>query len=103
MTSLASGSCCSRWATSSSTALQVLSTRHGFTLLGKSHSLSLLASGGGGGGFSTVTWLEAVRGQTARIGTGCAYRDWPGAAPVVFRVAVLPLAGNAAAAGGPAS
>ena len=47
-------------ATSSRMALQVLSTRHGFTLLGKSHSLSLLASGGGGGGFSTVTGLELL-------------------------------------------
>src|SRR5258705_3297920 len=60
ITSLASGSRCKRRATSSSTALQVLSTRHGFTLLGNSHSLNLLACGGGGGGFSTVTWVAAV-------------------------------------------
>ena len=90
ITSLASGSCCKRWATSSSTALQVLSTRHGFTLLGKSHSLSLLASGGGGGGTSTVTWdeLDAVRPresvQVALTVMG------PAPAPVVLRVAVPP-------------
>src|SRR6516225_9651766 len=63
MTSLASASCCRRCATSSRTALQVLSTRHGFTLFGKSQELNLLASGGGGGGFSTFTCVEpcAVR------------------------------------------
>src|SRR5207248_4072177 len=90
MTSLASGSCCSRAATSSRMALQVLSTRQGFLTLGNSHSLSLLASGGGGGGFSTVTWveLEAVRPreseQVALTVIG------PAGAPVVVRVAVPP-------------
>src|SRR5712692_8206996 len=90
MTSLASGSCCSRWATSSRMALHVLSTRHGFTLLGKSHSLSLLASGGGGGGTSTVTVLElaAVR---PRESVHVAFTViGPAPAPVVLRVAVPP-------------
>src|SRR5512133_175353 len=61
MTTFESASCCRRWATSSSTALQVLSTRHGLTGLGNSHSLNLLAvggGGGGGGGFSTFTVAE---------------------------------------------
>src|SRR6201993_2252587 len=60
MTSLASGSCRSRRATSSRMALQVLSTRQGLFLFGKSHWLSLLAFGGGGGGFSTVTGADAL-------------------------------------------
>ena len=93
-TSLASGSCCSLAATSSSIALQVLSTRHGFLTLGYSHSLSLLAcggGGGGGGGLFTVTVAEddafkpRESVQVALIVIG------PGEAPVVVRVAELPL------------
>src|SRR6266478_8484221 len=90
ITSLASGSRCKRRATSSSIALQVLSTRHGFTLLGKSHSLSLLDCGGGGGGTSTVTVLElaAVR---PRESVHVAFTViGPAPAPVVLRVAVPP-------------
>jgi hypothetical protein len=71
-------------------ALQVLSTRHGFTLLGNSHSLSLLASGGGGGGFSTVTWaeFEAVRPrESVQVALAVIV---PEGAPVVLRVAVPP-------------
>src|SRR5438128_682226 len=91
ITSLESGSCCKRWATSSSTALQVLSTRHGFFSLGKSQELSLLACGGGGGGTSMVTVEEAgvfklrVSVQVALIVMG------PAGAPFVFKVAVFPL------------
>src|ERR1700686_4306286 len=59
MTSLVSAFCCRFLATSSRAALQVLSTRHGFTGFGKSHWLSLLACGGGGGGFSTITCVVA--------------------------------------------
>src|SRR5208283_528942 len=90
-TSLASGSCCNLSATSSSAALQVLSTRHGFFSFGYVHSFTLLACGGGGGGFSTVTVLvvEAVKPresvQVVPILIG------PDEAPVVFRVAEFPL------------
>jgi hypothetical protein len=72
-------------------ALQVLSTRHGFALLGYWHSFSLLACGGGGGGFSIVTEavVEAVNPResvhVALIVTV------PAGAPVVLRVAELPL------------
>src|SRR5207302_7060695 len=58
MISLLSGFCCRFFATSSKTALQVLSTLQGFFSLGKSHWLSFDAWGGGGGGFSTVTCVE---------------------------------------------
>jgi hypothetical protein len=71
-------------------ALQVLSTRHGFTLLGKSHSLSLLASGGGGGGFSTITWLELLAVRPRESVQVALTVIAPGAAPVVLRVAVPP-------------
>jgi hypothetical protein len=60
-------------------------------LLGYWHSFSLLACGGGGGGFSTVTEavVEAVKPResvhVALIVTV------PAGAPVVFRVAELPL------------
>ena len=90
MTSLASGSCCSRAATSSSTALQVLSTRQGLTLLGNSHSLSLLACGGGGGGTSTVTWLEPVAVRPRESVQVALTVIGPAGAPVVLSVAVPP-------------
>ncbi|MGA8488840.1 MAG: hypothetical protein WB711_00375, partial [Terriglobales bacterium] len=60
-------------------------------MFAKSQSVSLLACGGGGGGFSTVTCVEAgvlsprESVQVADTVTG------PGDAPVVLRVAVLPL------------
>src|ERR1035438_1254523 len=91
-TSLASGSCCSLSATSSSSALQVLSTRHSFFTFGYWHSFTLVASGAaGGGGFSTVTELvaetfnprESVQVALTVIG--------PEDAPVVFNVPVFPL------------
>ena len=75
-------------------ALQVLSTRHGFTLLGNSHSLSLLdcgGGGGGGGGFSTVTWVEAVEVRLRESVHVALTVMVPAGAPVVFRVAVLPV------------
>src|SRR6185312_12858408 len=90
ITSLASGSCCSRAATSSSIALQVLSTRQGLTLLGKSHSLNLLASGGGGGGTSTVTWVEAGAVRPRESVQVALTVMGPADAPVVLRVAVPP-------------
>ena len=93
-TSLASGSCCSFSATSSSSALQVLSTRHGFLTFGYSHSFTLVAcggGGGGGGGFSTVTDARSRSRQATRVGTSCADTDVPDAAPVVLSVAVFPL------------
>ena len=71
-------------------ALQVLSTRQGFTLLGNSHSLSLLASGGGGGGFSTVTWVEAEAVRPRESVQVALTVIGPDDAPVVLRVAVLP-------------
>jgi hypothetical protein len=67
-----------------------LSTRHGFTLLGKSHSLSLLASGGGGGGTSTVTWLEADAVRPRESLQVALTVIGPAEAPVVLSVAVLP-------------
>src|SRR5258705_1000929 len=91
ITSLASGSRCKRRATSSRMALQVLSTRHGFTLLGNSHSLSLLDCGGGGGGFSTVTWVEAVEVRLRESVQVALTVIVPAGAPVVSRVAVLPV------------
>ena len=90
ITSLASGSCCSREATSSRTALQVLSTRQGFTLLGNSHSLNLLASGGGGGGTSTVTCVDAGVARPRESVQVALTVMGPADAPVVLRVAVPP-------------
>src|SRR5258708_13052520 len=91
MISLLSGFCCRFFATSSKTALQVLSTLQGFFSLGKSHWLSLEAWGGGGGGFSTITCVEpcAVR---PRVSVAVAFTVIaPGAAPGVFKVARLSL------------
>ncbi|HVT80587.1 MAG TPA: hypothetical protein VHM90_08015, partial [Phycisphaerae bacterium] len=71
-----------------------LSTRHGFPILvifEKSHSLSLLACGGGGGGFSTVTWVDAEVLKPRESEQLAVTVTVPGEAPVVFRVAVLPL------------
>ena len=87
-TSLASGSCCSLAATSSSMALQVLSTRHGFLALGYSHSFSLLAcggGGGGGGGLFTVTVLEAEAFKPRESVQVALTVIGPGEAPVVLR------------------
>src|SRR5277367_3668139 len=93
MTSLLSAFCCRFLATSSRMALQVLSTRQGFFSLGKSHWLSLLACGaGGGGGFSTVTCVVAAGDFNPRESVQVALTVIvPADAPVVFRVAVLPL------------
>src|SRR6202008_1472515 len=90
-TSLASGSCCSLPATSSSIALQVLSTRHGFTLFGYSHSFSLVACGGGGGGFSTVTVLEVEAVKPRESVQVALIVIVPGEAPVVLRGPGLPM------------
>src|SRR5579862_7871173 len=91
MTSLLSGFCCRFFATSSRIALQVLSTRHGFTLLGKSHSLNLLACGGGGGGTSTFTVAEEAGAVRPRESVQVALTViGPADAPVVLRVAVPP-------------
>ena len=75
MTSFASASCCRRRATSSRMALQVLSTRHGFILFGKSHWLNLLDFGGGGGGILDVRLRRGIRRQATRIGTSRVDRD----------------------------
>src|SRR5215470_10144340 len=91
MTSFASASCCRRRATSSRIALQVLSTRHGFFVFGKSHWLSLLAFGGGGGGFSTATCAEEFAVRPRESVHVALTVIWPGEAPVVLRVALLPL------------
>src|SRR5579863_585694 len=93
MTSLLSAFCCRFLATSSRIALQVLSTRHGFTGFGKSHWLSLVACGaGGGGGFSTVTCVVAGGDFRPRESVQIALTViGPAEAPAVFRVAVLPL------------
>jgi hypothetical protein len=72
-------------------ALQVLSTRQGFFTFGKSHWLSLLAFGGGGGGFSTVTWAEEFAVRPRESVQVALTVIWPGDAPVVLRVPVLPL------------
>ena len=68
----------------------MLSTRHGFTLLGKSHSLSLLASGGGGGGTSTLTVLELVAVRPRESVHVALTVIGPAPAPVVLRVALPP-------------
>jgi hypothetical protein len=93
MTSLLSAFCCRFLATSSRMALQVLSTRQGFFSLGKSHWLSLLASGaGGGGGFSTVTCALVAGDFNPRESVQVALTVIvPAEAPAVFSVAVLPL------------
>src|SRR5262249_10573920 len=79
-------------ATSSRIALQVLSTRHGFAGLGKSHWLSLLACGVGGGGFSTVTWVEVGEDFNPRESVQVALTViGPADAPLVLSVAVFPL------------
>src|SRR5437879_2511834 len=91
ITSFASASCCIRRATSSRIALQVLSTRQGFFSFGKSHWLSLLALGGGGGGFSTVTCDEEFAVKPRESVQVALTVIWPGDAPVVLRVPVLPL------------
>src|SRR5271170_7111591 len=93
MTSRLSAFCCRFLATSSRIALQVLSTRHGFFSLGKSHWLSLLACGaGGGGGFSTVTCALAAGDFNPRESVQVALTVMgPADAPAVFRVPVLPL------------
>ena len=72
-------------------ALQVLSTRQGFILFGKSHWLSLEAFGGGGGGFSIVTCVEpgvASPRESVQVAPTVIV---PGDAPPVFSVAELPL------------
>ena len=47
--------------------------------------------GGGGGGFSTVTWVEAVAVKPRESVQVALTLMAPAGAPVVFRVAVLPL------------
>jgi hypothetical protein len=72
-------------------ALQVLSTRHGFTLFGKSHWLSLLDFGGGGGGTSTLVWAEAFVDKPRESVQVALTVIGPADAPVVVTVATLPL------------
>src|SRR5262249_17628081 len=91
ITRVESGSCFKRDATSSSTALQVLSTRHGFALFGKSQELSLLHCGGGGGGTSTLTWVEACAVRPRESVQVAPTVMGPAEAPVVVRVAVVSL------------
>src|SRR6202795_1137429 len=92
MTSLLSAFCCRYLATSSRAALQVLSTRHGFTRFGKSHWLSFLACGAAGGGFSTITCVVAGGDFRPRESVQVALTViGPADAPVVLSVAVLPL------------
>src|SRR5678815_3354239 len=94
ITSLVSASCCKRRATSSKTALQVLSTLHGFFGFGNSHSLSLLDCGGGGGGTSTLTCVEPAA-VSPRESVQVAFTVMgPAGAPSVFKVAVLPSPDN---------
>src|ERR1700730_2820769 len=83
--------CCRFFATSSTTPLRECSAGHSCFSLGKSHWLSFDAWGGGGGGFSTVTCVEpcAVR-PGASVAVAFTVMA-PGAAPVVFTVAVLSL------------
>src|ERR1035438_1584077 len=90
-TSLASGSCCNLSATSSSSALQVLSTRHGFLRFGYWHSFTLTACGGAGGGFSTVTELEVEAVKPRESVHVALIVMGPDEAPVVFRMAEFPL------------
>jgi hypothetical protein len=72
--------------------LQVLSTRHGFTLLGKSHWLSFCACGGAGAGaFSTFTCVEACAFSPRESVHVADTEIDPAEAPAVFSDAVDPL------------
>jgi len=69
----------------------VLSTRHGFTLFGKSHWLSLLDFGGGGGGTSTFVCADAFVVKPRESVQVAFTVIGPAGAPVVVKVATLPL------------
>jgi hypothetical protein len=73
-------------------ALQVLSTRHGFTLLGKSHWLNFCACGGAAGGaFSTFACVEAwVLRPRESVHVAVTVIE-PAEAPAVLSDAVDPL------------
>src|SRR5580698_16582 len=90
MTILAFGSAFRRLATSSRMAFAVLSTRHGLFRSGNWIELILLHVGGGGG-FSMVALVVQVPVRPRESVAVTVTLIGPDGAPVVSRVAVVPL------------